>query len=156
MSNIAVIKLAGAQHLVRAGDKFEVNRLDYEVEKDMSADVLLSTDGEKMLLNEGDVQIKVLEHKKGDKLRIVKFRAKSRYRKAQGHRQHLSLVEVLSVNGQVKEKKAKSVDKKVSTTEVVSAESKPAKKATVKKTPTASKSSAKAEKKIVKTKKGTK
>ncbi len=105
MSNIAVIKLAGAQHLVRAGDKFEVNKLDFEVQKDMSADVLMSTNGDKLLLKEGDVKIKVLENKKGDKLRIVKFKAKSRYRRAQGHRQHLSLVEILSINGESKAKK---------------------------------------------------
>jgi large subunit ribosomal protein L21 len=107
MSNIAVIKLAGAQHIVRPGDRFEVNRLDYEVEKDMSADVLLSTKGDNLLMKEGDVQIKVTENKLGEKLRIVKFRAKSRYRRAQGHRQHLSVVEVLSVNGETKSAKAK-------------------------------------------------
>lgn len=102
MSNIAVIKLAGAQHLVKAGDKLEVNRLDYELEKDLPADVVLSTDGEKVLLNEGKVSMKIVENKRGKKISIVKFRAKSRYRRHRGHRQSLSVVEILSVNGEAK------------------------------------------------------
>lgn len=147
MSNIAVIKLAGAQHVVRAGDKFEVNRLNYEVEKDMSADVLLSTDGDKMLLNEGDVKIKVTEHKKADKIRIVKFRAKSRYRRAQGHRQSISVVEVLTVNGE-KKSKSEVKDSKVTKVEKKAEVKKPvAQKAPAKKTSTKVKSLNNAKKK---------
>lgn len=148
MSNIAVIKLAGAQHVVRAGDKFEVNRLNYEVEKDMSADVLLSTDGEKVLFKEGDVKIKVTENKLGDKLRIVKFRAKSRYRRAQGHRQPLSVVEVLSINGEKKATKAPKKEAKVEAVEV--------KEKKVKSEVKAKKPTTKAKKTVKSTKKGKK
>jgi len=102
MSNIAVISLAGSQHLVIPGDKLEVNRLKSEVGKDLTHDVLLSTKGDTLLLNEGDVKVKVIEHKLGDKLHIVKFKAKSRYRRRIGHRQHLSVVEVISINGDTK------------------------------------------------------
>lgn len=111
MSNIAVISLAGAQHLVEAGDKLEVNRLEYDLDKDTSADVLLSTKGNDLLLNEGEVKFKVLQHKLGEKLHVVKFRAKSRYRRKVGHRQKLTLIEVLSINGEGKAAKTKEVAK---------------------------------------------
>jgi large subunit ribosomal protein L21 len=115
MSNIAVIKLAGAQHLVRAGDKLSVNRIKTANEGDeMKAEVLLSTKANDVLMNEGDVKLRLNVNKLGEKLRIVKFKAKSRYRRTQGHRQRLSVVEVISINGEKAEAKkfAKSSTKK--------------------------------------------
>lgn len=110
MSNIAIIKLSGAQHLVKVGDKLEVNKLNYEIGENVSADVLLSTDGDKLILNGGEVLFKVIENKKGKKLSIVKFRAKSRYRRRRGHRQLLSVVEILSINGEAKATNGKQGD----------------------------------------------
>jgi large subunit ribosomal protein L21 len=125
MANIAVIKLSGSQHLVKAGEKLEVNKLAFDVNKDQKAEVLLSTKGETMLLNDGEVIFKVLENKKGEKLHIVKFRAKSRYRRRVGHRQQLSLVEIVSINGELKSEKETKVEAKAT-------EAKPAKKAVAK------------------------
>ena len=141
MSNIAVISLAGAQHLVEAGDKLEVNRLEYDIDKDTSADVLLSTKGDAVLVNEGDVKFKVLTNKLGVKLNIVKFKAKSRYRRKAGHRQKLSLIEILSINGETKTANAKATktvakveesETKVETKTTKKTVAKPASKAKVK------------------------
>jgi large subunit ribosomal protein L21 len=104
MANLAVIKLAGTQHLVRPGDKFEVNRLENEVEMAFNPEVLLSTKGDDLMFNEGNVEIKVLGQTRGEKIFVIKFKAKSRYLRRTGHKQHLSLVEVISVNGEKKEK----------------------------------------------------
>jgi len=133
MSNIAVINLAGAQHLVKAGDKFEVNRLENEEKSTFSPEVLMSTEGEKLMLNAGKVEIEIVEHKKGEKLHIMKFKAKSRYRRRTGHRQHVSVIEVKSVNGDVRETKT-------ATEKVVKAEA----KTSVKKATTAKKATKKA------------
>jgi len=108
MSNIAVISLAGAQYLVKPGDRLEINRLASEVDAKISPEVLLSTDGDDVLFNEGKIEAKVLEHKKGEKLYVVKFKAKSRYRNRTGHRQALSVIEVISINGQKKEEEKKA------------------------------------------------
>ena len=132
MSNIAVIKLAGAQHLVRPGDLLKVNKVVDDASEKITADVLLSTDGEKILFNDGKVELNVRENIKGDKIHIVKFRAKSRYRRRVGHRQQLSLVEVVSINGEVKKLKEKSEKLKVEDKEVVEAPK--TKKVAVKKT----------------------
>lgn len=128
MSNIAVISLAGAQHLVKPGDKLEVNRLSVDVEKDVAPEVLLSTKGDEVLFKDGKVETRVVEHKKGEKLYVIKFKAKSRYRRRTGHRQHLTLVEIVSING---EKKATASE--VKNEAVVEAKA-PAKKPATKKT----------------------
>ena len=39
----------------------------------------------------------VLEHFKGEKLRISKFKAKSKYRRVTGHRQYLTKVKILDI-----------------------------------------------------------
>ena len=43
------------------------------------------------------VEVKVLEHGRGDKIRVFKMKAKKRYQKTQGHRQAFTRVEVLAV-----------------------------------------------------------
>jgi large subunit ribosomal protein L21 len=136
MSNIAVISLAGAQHLIKPGDKFEVNRLNVEAESSFDAEILLTTKGEEVLFREGKVETRVIEHKRGEKLHVVKFRAKSRFRRRIGHRQDLSLVEVVSING---EKKAPKAVKAAEVEPIVIDEAKPAKKVVAKKTATAKK-----------------
>lgn len=136
MSNFAVIKLAGAQHLVRPGDVLKVNKLVNDPKDKVSAEVLLSTDGDKILFNDGKVELNVQENVKGKKMHIVKFRAKSRYRRRVGHRQHLSVVEVVSINGAKKETKSKSVSAKVEKkSEVKKVKAAPKAKSTVKSAP---------------------
>ncbi|MBU0576523.1 bL21 family ribosomal protein, partial [Patescibacteria group bacterium] len=45
------------------------------------------------------VTLKLLNHGRSKKIRVGKFRAKSRYRKVFGHRQPQSTVEVVKING---------------------------------------------------------
>lgn len=134
MSNIAVIALAGAQHIVKAGDKLEVMKLNAEVNKTFAPEILLSTDGDKVLFNDGKVEVKVLDTVKSEKLHIIKFKAKSRYRRRTGHRQDMTLIQVLSINGEKPESKSASAKSEPLANEmVVSDEVKPAKKAVTKK-----------------------
>lgn len=161
MSNIAVISLAGTQVLVKPGDTFEVNKLQEEPEKEFSPDVLLSTDGDKVLYNEGKVQAQVLTHKKDKKLYIIKFRAKSRYRRRTGHRQHISLVKIVAINGEKESKKspkaetaAQSKDTKTSDSPVKDSKNSSTTTTTKKKSP--AKEETKAKKTEVSEKKATK
>jgi large subunit ribosomal protein L21 len=108
MSNIAVIKLGGSQHLVKAGDLLKVNRVAGEEGSSVEKYVVLSTDSDKLMLNDGKVELKLKENKKDKKIRIVKFRAKSRYRRTAGHRQNISIVEVVSINGETAKPVVKS------------------------------------------------
>lgn len=135
MANLAVIKLGGSEFIVRPGDKFEVNKLSQEVDGTFKPEVILSTDKEDVLLGQGTVEARVLKEKRGDKLFVIRFKAKSRYRRRTGHRQYLSVVEVLSVNGEKPAAKsaAKKEEVSVETAEVVAKPKRTTKKA-VKKT----------------------
>lgn len=137
MANIAVINLAGTQHLVKAGDKFEVNKLENELDTVFTPSVLLSTKGDSLLFGEGTVETRVLEQKRGEKLYVIRFKAKSRYRRRIGHRQYVSLVEVISVNGEKAEKKERTTSKNAVVDETATRAPKTAKsKTTVKKVAT--------------------
>jgi large subunit ribosomal protein L21 len=132
MANIAVINIAGAEYIVRPGDKLEVNRLAQKAGESITPEVLLSTDGEKVLFGEGKIEAKISEEIKGEKLYIIKFKAKSRYRRRNGHRQHLSLIEVTSVNGEKATAKVAKVSKQEEVLEEVKEPKKVVKKASPK------------------------
>jgi len=95
MEKYAVVQLSGKQYLVRDGDVFEVERQP----KTPKFDVLMYFDGKKYDIGEPDlkdtpVKLSVEEDKKGKKIRVVRFKSKSRYRKIKGHRQPLSVIKV--------------------------------------------------------------
>lgn len=104
MTKYAIIKLAGKQFKVEENDKFIVDQLDIEPGKSLTInEVLLTNNGNKVvvgtpLIDKAEVKLKVLENFKDTKVRVAKYKAKSRYRRVYGHRQHKSLVQVASIN----------------------------------------------------------
>ena len=103
MSKYAIIKLSGKQYRVQEGDEFIVDKLDAdEGGKIQVTEVLLLKDEKKIrlgapLVNKAVVELEVLTQQRSKKLRVAKFKAKSRYRRVFGHRQHQSVVKVLSI-----------------------------------------------------------
>ncbi len=99
----AVVKVGGKQYRVKKGDVIEVDRLDVEKDKVMSIDnVFLLVDNEKVRIGRPEipgvkVKAKVLEHKKGDKIRVGKFKAKVRYRRAVGFRPLFTKLEIQTI-----------------------------------------------------------
>lgn len=99
----AVISLGGKQHVVSEGETLQIDRLDATPDETLTIkDVLLTVDGDTMqmgapLVEKASVTLKVVSHDKGDKIRVAKFKAKSRYRRVQGHRQALTTVQVVSI-----------------------------------------------------------
>jgi len=99
----AVIQLAGKQYKVTEGDELEINSLEEKEDAEIKiSDVLLVADGAALtvgspLIKDAVVTVKVLSHQKGEKIRVAKYKAKSRYRKVHGHKQHLTTVKVLSI-----------------------------------------------------------
>lgn len=99
----AVIETGGKQYLVSPQDKVEIEKLDAQAGDTVTFDkVLLSADGEKVnvgkpYISGAKVTGKVLEQKKGDKIVVFKYRAKSRYRRKQGHRQLQTVVQIESI-----------------------------------------------------------
>ncbi|OGD93198.1 50S ribosomal protein L21 [Candidatus Curtissbacteria bacterium RIFCSPHIGHO2_01_FULL_41_44] len=93
MNRWAVIKTGGKQYKVVEGEVIHIEKL--AVDKDpviTFKDVLLAKNERGLVLGKpiiagAKVQAKVLKKQKGAKIRVVKFKSKSRYLKTYGHRQ---------------------------------------------------------------------
>jgi len=165
----AVIQFGGKQFKVEENDVLEIERQALP----LKIETLLYRDDKETLLGDpvvekATVTASVLEEKRARKVRVGRFKSKSRYRRVKGHKQPISVVRIDSITvGAVKSKKTaekaettkeefktkkstpkKSVAKKpASKKETKTAEKKPTKKPTTKKS---------ASKKTPKTKKSTK
>ncbi len=99
----AVIQTGGKQYQVSEGDTLEVEKLEGKAKAKLTFDkVLLVVDDKKISLGQplvkgAKVTAEILEQKKGDKIRVAKFKAKSRYRRIQGHRQLLTKLKILKI-----------------------------------------------------------
>ncbi len=86
----AVIRIGGKQYRVIENEEILVDKLT-DIKK-VSPEVLLIVDGDKIevgkpVLTKAKVTVKVLaDIEKGDKIRVFKYKAKSRYRKTIGFR----------------------------------------------------------------------
>ncbi len=98
----AIVRSGGRQHKVAVGDVLEVDRLDGAVGSSISLTPLLLVDGDAVTsdasaLGSASVTAEVLAEIKGPKIRILKFKNKTRYRKRQGHRQRYTKVLVTDI-----------------------------------------------------------
>jgi len=101
----AVIKTGGKQYKVREGDQFLVEKIDQPVGAEFDfEEVLLIGNGEAEntkigtpLVEGAKVKARVLEHIKGEKKIVFKYKPKTRYKKKKGHRQPYTKVEILQI-----------------------------------------------------------
>jgi large subunit ribosomal protein L21 len=112
----AIIRSGGKQYRVEEGSIIEVERLNVvEGEKIDLDEVLMLGDGDDITVGAGTVPgakvvVEVLEHGRGKKIIVFKYKAKTRYRRKNGHRQQytrLAVREIVSA-----EKAAKAEPKK--------------------------------------------
>ena len=95
----AIVRSGGRQHKVAVGDVLEIDRTSEEVGSSVSLQPLLLVDGESVStdVTGASVTAEVLGQTKGPKIRIVKFKNKTGYRKRQGHRQKYTQVRVTGI-----------------------------------------------------------
>jgi large subunit ribosomal protein L21 len=97
----AVIKSGGKQHKVSEGDVIEVERLVADGETITFQPLLVVDDDGKAHVGKeiakATVTAKPLGEKKGDKVKIFKYRPKSGYARRAGHRQMLTMLEISEV-----------------------------------------------------------
>lgn len=104
MAKDAIIKLAGKQHYVTVGERFTTDRVEGKEGETISPEaVLLTVDGENVTVGTPQVEdvkvaLKIVKVGRADKVIVAKFRAKSRYRRKNGHRQPQTTLEVVSIN----------------------------------------------------------
>jgi large subunit ribosomal protein L21 len=103
----AVIETGGKQYKVQKGDVLKVEKLEAQEGELVEINQVLAVVDEKKvsvgkpLVKGAKVTLKVLEHGKGDKIIVYKYKPKKNYRRKYGHRQPYSkvLVESIALNG---------------------------------------------------------
>jgi len=98
----AVVKVGGKQFVVAEKETLLVDLLQ-EGTKELTLDALLVIDGDKTTVGTPTVKDVVVKAKvvddlvKGDKLRVIRYKAKKRVNTQTGHRQKYSKIEITSI-----------------------------------------------------------
>ena len=98
----AIVRSGGRQHKVAVGDVLEIDKVDDEVGSSVKLQPLLLVDGDAVTsdagkLEKATVTAEVLAETKGPKIRIMKYKNKTGYRKRMGHRQRYTQVKVTGI-----------------------------------------------------------
>ena len=100
----SVILSGGFQHKVTPGERVKLSKIDAKVGDVLSVtDVLLFADGSTINVGaprvaDALVKLEVLQHDRGDKVKVFKKKRRKRYRRTQGHRQHFTEVIVTEMS----------------------------------------------------------
>ena len=103
MARIAVIATGGKQYKVKEGETIKVEKLDLAAGEKVTFDTLLvaETDGSAVSVGTpslgAKVSAEVVNTEKQDKVTVVKYKSKTRYKKTVGHRQLMTSVKILSI-----------------------------------------------------------
>ena len=102
----ATIKTQGRQFTVTEGDVLKVNSFPGTETGDTIdiSDVLMIGEGAEArfgtpLVDGASVKATILENKKDKKVIVFKKKRRQGYKKRRGHRQHLSVIKIDSING---------------------------------------------------------
>ena len=99
----AIVRAGGHQHRVAVGDTLQVNRLTAAPGESITLPAVLLVDdagavtSDAAKLSAARITAEIVEHGKGPKIVIHKFRNKTGYHKRQGHRQQLSTLRVTGI-----------------------------------------------------------
>jgi large subunit ribosomal protein L21 len=100
---IAIIETGGKQYLVSKGDIIQIEKIEGEKDAAVTFDkVLFSSDGKthtvgKPYISGSTVEAKITKQARSKKVVILKYKAKSKYRRKQGHRQNYTEIEITKV-----------------------------------------------------------
>lgn len=99
----AIVRSGGRQHKVAVGDVVEIDKVTDEVGSSIELTPLMLVDGDDITvqdkLSKATVTAEVLGEVKGPKIRIMKYKSKSGYRRRLGHRQRYTQVKVTGIEG---------------------------------------------------------
>ncbi len=100
MMKYAVVKISGHQYKVSEGTELAVDRLPQAEGKEIELEevLLLVDDGQTKIgqphVDKAKIKAKILKNIRGEKIRVARFRAKSRYRKVKGFRAALTNIKI--------------------------------------------------------------
>lgn len=100
----AIIQTGGKQYKVSEGDQIVVEKIEGDVDSEVVLDKVLSIIGDnvkvgKPFIDGAKVTAKIVEHGKEKKILVFKYKAKSNYRKRQGHRQPYTKLSITKIEG---------------------------------------------------------
>ena len=99
----AVIKAQGKQFKVAEGDTLTVDRMTGDAGAKISlGEVLMLIDGAtttvgKPLVSGAKVMAEIVDHSRGDKIKVFKKRRRKNYHRTRGHRQDLTTVKITAI-----------------------------------------------------------
>ena len=94
----AVVRSGGKQYRVKEGQELVVDHLEGDVGDFVELPVGFTVDEGGFDLGQKKARVEILDHLRGDKIYVYKYKAKKDYRKKTGHRQELTRVKVLEVS----------------------------------------------------------
>lgn len=103
----AIVRTGGNQQKVSVGDVIDVDRVDGEVGATITLPALLLVDGATVTSGAAalagvTVSAEVVGATKGPKIRIMRYKNKTGYRRRQGHRQKYTQVKVTGIDSKKK------------------------------------------------------
>jgi len=96
----AIVDIAGQQFKVQKDQKIFVHRLEAEEGTEMSFDKVLLVDNEGKItlgaptIENAKVNVKVLDHVRGDKVIVFKKKRRKGYKVKNGHRQQFTRIQI--------------------------------------------------------------
>lgn len=93
----AVLNTGGKQYRASAEQELVVDRIPGEVGDSVQMPVSFKADGDDFDFSGSQAKVEILEHLRGEKIHIYKYRAKKTYKKKTGHRQELTRIKVVEV-----------------------------------------------------------
>lgn len=99
----AIVEAGGKQFRVQEGKKIVVDRMAAEVGSEITLDKVLMLGGESVsigapLVSGAKVTATVLEHTRGEKIKVFKMRRRKASKSLQGHRQDYTALKITGIN----------------------------------------------------------
>ncbi|QCB29020.1 50S ribosomal protein L21 [Corynebacterium endometrii] len=98
----AIVKTGGKQYKVAEGDLVKVEKIEGEPGSSVALTPVLLVDGADVKSKADDlakveVSAEIVEHVKGPKIDILKYKNKTGYKKRMGHRQPLTVIKIAGI-----------------------------------------------------------
>jgi large subunit ribosomal protein L21 len=100
----AVFKTGGKQYRATTGDMIKVEKIEAEKGATVELDqVLMVGEGVDVkigtpYLEGGKITARVVDHGRGDKIKIIKFKRRKHHMKHMGHRQYFTQLEITGID----------------------------------------------------------
>lgn len=98
----AIVKTGGRQYKVAEGDIVKVEKIEGELGSSVALTPVLLVDGATVTTKADElakvkVSAEIIDSVKGPKIKILKYKNKTGYKKRQGHRQPLTVLKITSI-----------------------------------------------------------